>query len=446
MHRPLPARLAALCALACWSAPIPALDLLDAYRQALTHDARFAAARATHEAGLEKRSQGRAQLLPTLGLSGTATRYDAEITYDGATTFEGGARRYTRDEYELRLTQPLYRKQNLAAWREGKAQAALAESEYAVTRQELILRVAQVYFDVLAADDNLALAAAQKSVYLTQHDQAKARLEAGVAPITEMHEAKARADLAAAQEIAAGSEVAVRRRSFWKVTGMEAAGLSVLDARAALHTPNPDKPDDWIEKARMQNPDLQAVRENLRVAEQALEAAKAGHHPTLDLVAGYTATQDTGSVYTSAHSDSEWKSAGVQLQVPLYQGGYVNSRVREAAANRDRAREEIEDAARELTVRTEQAFLAVNDGLKRAEALREAVYSSKQALEATRAGLSAGTRNLVDVLNATQQLYGARRDHARARYDYLLGLLRLEAAAGQLSEEDVVTVNVMLGR
>jgi outer membrane protein len=421
-----------------------ALDLNETYRNALRHDARFAAARAARDAGVEKLPQGRAQLLPTVTLNGARTRYDASIEYEGTTGFQGGSRRYTNEEYELRLSQPLYRKQNWAAYKQGEAQTAMAVEQFAAARHELILRVAQVYFDLLAALDGLSLARAQREALVAQHGQARARLAAGTAAITEVHETKARADLATAQEIGAQSAVAVRAKAFWKVTGIEPASLAALREDIALHTPEPNNANDWIEKAKARNPELRAMREGLKAAEQELARARAGHYPTLDLVAGYTEAESTGSVYTSAASDSSWKSAGLQLQFPLYQGGYVSSRVREAAANRDRAREELEDASREIVLRTQQAFLEAEHGALQVSALREAVASSDLALAATRAGLQVGTRNVVDFLNATQQLYSAKRDYSRVRYGYLLGLLKLEASAGQLADEHLEKINGLL--
>jgi outer membrane protein len=444
MSRDSATRMGLLCVFALLSRPVLGLDLLETCRRAQDHDARLAAARAAYEAGKEKLSQGRAQLMPTVNLRGAKTQYDASIDYQGPTTFQGGSRRYTNEEVEVSLTQPLYRKQNYALYRQGEAQADLAEAQYTHARQELILRVAQVYFDLLAAQDNLSLATAQKYALLAQYHQAKARLDAGVAAITEVHESKARADIATAQEIAALNDVDVKRRSFWKVAGLEPAALSGVAPNIPLVAPDPADIGKWNEAAQQQNPQLRALRETVRVAEQELEIARGGHFPTVDLVAGYTKGEASGSVYTSASSETSWRSAGVQLQVPLYQGGYVNSRVRETAANRDKAREEMEDAKREVTVQVQQAYSTVAHGVPQVQALEQAVASSESALEATRAGLRVGTRNLVDVLNATQQLYTARRDHARARYDYLLNRLKLEAAAGQLDEDDLASINTLL--
>lgn len=427
------------------SPAVRALDLLEAYRHAEHRDARFAAARAAYNAGREKSVQGRAQLLPTVNLTGSKMDNDASLEYRGTTTFEGGDRRYDTREYELSFVQPLYRPQNFAAYRQGQAQADLAEAQFALAKQELIQRVAQVYFDLLAAQDQLALATAQKSAYLGQYEQARARLSAGAAPITEVHESKARADIATAQEIAAANEVEVRRRTFWKTTGLDGGAIEDVAAKIPLVNPDPDDMHWWMESAS-QNPQILGLRQNVRIAQAEVAHARGGHYPTLDFVAGHSDSRASGSVFTSASSETKVQNIGLRLQVPILQGGLVDSRIREAAANHDKAREELEDARREISVQAQQAFLAATNGIRQVEALGQAVMSSENALEASRAGLKVGVRNVVDILNATQQLYNTKRDYARARYDYLLAHLKLKATGGTLNEDDVAWINGLLTR
>jgi outer membrane protein len=422
----------------------PALDLLEAYRHAQAHDAKFAAARAGYAAGKEKLSQGQAQLLPTLTLTGNKTQYDASLRYQGTVTFQGGERRYDTNEYELNLIQPLYRPQNLAAYRQGKAQADIAEAQFHASSHDLILRVAQAYFDLLAAKDSLTLVRSQKHAYTAQHEQATARLNAGTAAITEVHEAKARADLSIAQEIAAENEVELHQRALWKITGLDTDAVANVAAEFPLIRPDPITPEPWVEQSQSHNPELQALRDSVRVAELELDRARSGHYPTLDAVASHNNSDSTGSIYVDAASDNRVQSIGLRLQVPLYQGGFASSKIREAAANRDKAREELEDAQREIAVRTRQAFRAVISGVMQVEALSQAVQSSEQALDASRAGRTVGVRSLLDVLNATQQLFTAKREYARARYDYLLAHLKLRGLAGKLTEDDLAWVNQFL--
>jgi outer membrane protein len=421
-----------------------ALDLVQSLQSAQQHDARFASARATYQAGIEKLPQGVAQLLPTIALTGNKTRYDANIQYTGETSFQGGARHYTDRQYELKVTQPLYRMQAFQTYRQGEAQAEAATAQFAAAQQELVLRVTQAYFEVLGAQDAFDLARAQKAAYLAQHDQARARLEGGAASATEVYEARARAQIAASQEITARNNLDVKRRAFWRVTGIEAHGILGLGDDLPLKLPEPNNLAFWNRTVEEQNPRLRALREAARAAEHELARVRGDHHPTLDFVAGYTKADSNGSVYTNASSDATWKSTGLQLQVPLFQGGYVNSRVREAAANRDKAREDLEDAKREQLVQVQQAFLAVTDGVLQLNALQQAVAASDRALEGNRASMQVGVRNLVDVLNAVQQLFSVKRDYAKARYEYLLALLKLKDAAGMDMEEDLAFINALL--
>jgi outer membrane protein len=434
------------CLLVVMALPAQAEDLLDIYRQALAHDARWAAAQHAYSAGTEKLAQGRATLLPTLNVTGSRLYYDSEIEYHGTTPFVGGTREYDTKEYGANLTQPLYRRQNIALYFQSRAQVGLAEAQLATARSELIVRVAQAYFDVLLAEYTVRLAEAQKAAYTEERDQARARLDAGAVAITDVHESQARLDLAVSQELAARNDLAVKTEGLRRITGTLPGALVPL--RRGL-VPNPPQPNDiehWVATADDNNPLLKAQRRNLEVAEREVEKARGAHHPTLDAVAGYTVSSASGSVYTDVASDVRSKSAGVQVQVPLYQGGGTSSREREAVALREKAREDLEDARRALALDTRQAFLAVNYSISQIDALKKAIVSSESQLDATRAGVGVGLRNRVDVLNAEQQLFNVRRDLARAYYLYLLSTLRLQDSAGSLEARHLEEINGLLGR
>jgi len=428
-----------LCIALCWLvfSPAHAMDLAEAYRRALQHDARFASARAAYAAGREQLPQARARLLPTVTLEAGKTSYDANITYQGATSFQGGDRRYDNKEYGISLTQPLYQRSLFAAYRQSEARVALAEAEYRLAQHDLILRVTQTYLELLAAQDNLELAQRQKSTYQTQYDQSQAKLRAGAGTRIDVSDAHAKLDLAVSQEIAARNEVDVRRQALWKLVGVRVEKLPSLDAQLALKPPVPAEADKWIATAQEKNPRLNALRQALLAAEQEIMVARGAHHPTLDLNAGIANARSTGSVYTSAGSDSNVKSVGVQLKIPLFQGGGASSRVREAAALRDKVREELLDTQREVQVQVRQAHSGIYNGIAQIKALELAQGSSEEALKASRIGLQVGSRNILDVFNAESQLQTVRRDLARARYEYLLNILRLKAAAGTLGESDL---------
>lgn len=421
-------------------------DLLEIYHQALAHDARWIAAQHGAAAANEKLAQGRAALLPTFTVSGSKTYYDASIEYQASTPFVGGKRSYETQEYGANLTQPLYRKPNFALYLQGRAQAALAQIQLASARTELALRVAQAYFDVLFAQDALRLAAAQKASFLKENDQAQARFKAGVVTITEVHETRARLDLSASQEIATHSDVEIKRQGLRRITGLAPVALASLNAELPVSPPEPNNIDHWVTTADERSPQVQAQRLVLEVAEREVEKASGAHYPTLDAVAKYTVNNSTGDLYTNVESDIRYKSVGIQLQIPLFRGGDTRSREREAIALREKAREELTDARRLVALQAREAFLTVSNHLAQISAMDQAVTSNNSLLNATRESAKAGLKTRTDVLNAEQQLYGAKRDLARARYDYLLGMLQLKAATGTLMDEDLATTNNWLVR
>ncbi len=240
--------LALLGILACaiWTRAANAMELTEAYQRAQQHDARFAAARAAHSAGREQLPQARARLLPTVTLEAGKTNYDANVTYQGNTSFQGGDRRYENREYGISLTQPLYQRSLYAAYRQSESRVALAEAEFQLAQHDLILRVTQVYLEMLAAQDSHRLVLSQKSTYQTQFDQAQARLGAGAGTRIEVSETRARLDLAISQEIAARNEVDVRRQTLWKLTGQQVAQLPEMGRQQTPRPPEPAQVEKWL--------------------------------------------------------------------------------------------------------------------------------------------------------------------------------------------------------
>jgi outer membrane protein len=418
--------------------------LIDVFRQAEGHDPRWAAALAAYEAGREKKVQGEAALLPSLSLSGGYTRNRGDIEYLGSTAFTSSDRGYDNGEFGVNLTHPLYRQQNYAVYKQGNAQTELAAAQLMIARAELMLRVAQAYFELLGAQDNLTLAVAETTAMAEQWQQANAMFEAGAVAITDADEARSRYDLARAREAAAKSELELRQQALRRFTGKMPGRLAGLPPPTRLPDPEPSDIDVWVERAGRDNLRVVSQQRALEVAQWELERARAGHHPTLDLVAGYTKGHSTGSVYTDVGSDTAIRNVGVQLQMALYQGGAVESRVRETAANHERARQELEDARLEAQTLARQVFLALDNGVVQIGALEQAVRSSESAIASSRAGMEVGTRNRVDVLNAEQQFFNAKRQHLRSRYEYVLGLLRLKDTAGPLEVADLVSLSRLL--
>ena len=418
-----------------------AQDLQQVYRDARAYDAQFASARYALQAGLEKRPQGRALILPTLNLAAnaTGTRIDFDSKND---TF---APSFTRDfrtlGFTFTLTQPLYRPQNWLQYDQAEVQLKQAAAVFGQAGQDLILRVAQAYFDVLAAQDTLALVRAQKAAISEQLAQAKRNFEVGTATITDTHEAQARFDLAAAQEIAAQNDVDTRNRALQQLTGREYASLRPLRPDIKLSPPNPNNMQSWVDIAEKSSYPVQIQEATTQIAELEAKRTRAAHRPTLDVVLTHGLTSQTGSSLTAVGSDVTASSLSLQLALPLYQGGAITSREREAAANYEKARQDFENARRSSALTTRQSFLTVANGIAQVGALEQALVSSQSALDSNKLGYEVGVRINIDVLNAQQQLFSTRRDLALARYNTITNHLRLKSAAGSLGENDLEEVN-----
>jgi len=419
--------------------PVGAQDLLQVYREAQRYDAAYAAARHTVEAGRERLPQGRALLLPTLNLSGSATRSRVEVDFRDDTP--NTTRTPESVGYTLTLTQPLFRYQNWLQYEQAGHQVKQAEATFGQAYQDLIVRVAQAYFDVLAAQDTLALVRAQKEATAEQLAQAKRNFEVGTATITDTHEAQARFDLIQAQEIAAQNDLESKRRTLQLLTGKEPAELKPLRTEIRLTPPNPPDMQAWVDLAEKYAYPVQIAEAAADVA--ALEARRnsAAHLPTLDFFATHGQTGQSATTDSSVGRDTTQTVIGLQLAMPLYQGGALTSRDRESAALSMKAKEDLENARRNAALAARQNYLAVINGVAQIGALEQALVSSQSALDSNKLGYEVGVRINIDVLNAQQQLFSTRRDLAVARYNTITNSLRLKAAAGALREEDLEEVN-----
>lgn len=412
--------------------PAHAANLSDVYRDAQAYDAQYASARAALAAGREKAEQGRAGLLPQVDLSGNVTRNHVD------SSLPGGDVDYTGNGASINAVQPLFRKQNWVAFEQAKNQTRIAEMQFKLAEQDLILRVAQAYFDVLQSQDNIAFIEAQKAAIAEQLAAAKRNFEVGTATITDTHEAQARYDLAVAQEIAERNTLNIRLRALEKLIGKPAGALDALIEPAQLQA-EAGGIDEWAERAAKGNLQAEIQRIAKAIADQEVERNRAGHYPTLDAVAGYNVNnnQNLGTL----QADMRTASIGLQLNLPIYQGGLTSSRVREAVANQEKARQDLEAAARDAGLSARQAYLNVESGVARVRALEQALVSSRAQLDSTKLGLSVGVRTNLDVLNAEQQVLSARRDLAGARYAWLLAGLSLKAAVGTLSPDDLAGID-----
>ena len=419
-----------------------AADLLETFHAAQANDPVFAAARAAQQAGHEKLAQGRSLLMPSVNLSANTTFNDLTTQFNPAVPplLTGGTDRYNSNGYGVTLVQPLFRQQNWQAYSESELQAAQADAQFKIAEQDLIVRVAQAYFDVLIAQDTVALVGAQKSAISEQLEQAKRNFEVGTATITDTLEAQARYDLTGAQEIAAQNNLEIKRNALKQLINATPGDLSDLGKEFKLEPPQPADMEKWVDQAQMNSLQLAIARASAEIADKEVARNRGGHYPTVDLVANYSKSNASGGSF-GIGTDSTSKSIGVQLNMPLFEGGAVNSKWREAEANRERARQELENTRRSIALQTRQAYLGVVSGISQVQALQQALTSSQSVLDASKLGQEVGVRTNLDVLNAQQQLFSTRRDLYQAQYDYLLSELRLKQAVGTLGEDDLNRVN-----
>ena len=432
-------------AILAFSQPLAAADLLQTYREARANDPAYASARAARDAGRESLPQGLALLLPTISASAYTQMNDIDIDFRDAAP--SSKREGNTNGYSVSLTQPLFNWQSIVLYKEAGFKVAQAEAVFGQAAQDLIVRVAQAYFDVLASQDSLAFIQAQKTAISEQLAQAKRNFEVGTATITDTHEAQARFDLSASQEIAAQSDLEIKKSALQQIIGKFPDRLAPLKPLTELSPPTPHAMEQWVASAEDRSFAVRIQQAALEIASREIERSRAGHYPSLNLVGSYGSNSagisTAGTV--SLGTDSTSRSIGLQLAIPLYAGGGVDSLVRQALANREKARQDLETARRSAAQAARQAYLGVTSGMAQVSALEQALVSSQSALDSNKLGYEVGVRINIDVLNAQQQLFSTKRDLSKARYDTLLNGLKLKSASGTLTEEDLEAVNRLLG-
>lgn len=417
-----------------------AQSLMQIYRDAVSNDPTFAAARATYESSTEAVPQARAGLLPIIGATGTIARQKSEIDFGGGLTSD--VQRTSRG-YTVQLSQPIFRWQNWESYQQAKLSVVAAEANYVQAQQDLIVRVAQAYFDVLNAEDSLTFVRAQKAAISEALASAKRNFEVGTSTIVDQNDAQARFDLATAQEIAAENDLQVRRTALEQIIGKTTGQLAPLKQRVDLPAPTPTAIEQWVTAAQTSNTAVRVAQANAEIAKREISRRVGGHLPTADLVASYGQTRNPIDVSGDSVKSS---TIGVQVSIPIFAGGSVQSSVRQAVALDEQARQNLEAARRSATQTARQTYLGVTNGLAQVKALEAAEVSSQTSLDANQLGYKVGVRVNIEVLNAQQQLFQTRRDLARARYDTLLASLRLKASTGQLLEQDLQQVDGLLGQ
>jgi len=440
LHRPL----ALLITIGLASAPlgVSAEDtLIEIYDRARQSDPQFQQAIADRRAREEALPQARAGLRPDVSLSSRYTTRDTDS--DIGTTTGNEEEDYRQLSYGVELTQPLYRFSQARSVDRADALVEQARADFASAEQALIIRTAERYFSVLDARESVDAAAANLEAIERQLEQAEQRFEVGVIARTDVEEARAQADLARAELLQAEDDFETERERLRELTDRAPARLRQVREGVELNAPSPNDPDAWRGRAEDENRDLAAARFAAEAAMEGVDVERGGRFPQIDLIAGYDGLEqyDRGGQDRS----SEEYSAGIQLNLPLYQGGGVSSSIREAQFRYTEAREVLEEARRTVTRNAADAYRGVETALERVRALEQARISTQAALDATEAGFEVGTRTIVDVLNAQREVFNAERDYQQARHAYLVNTLRLQQAAGALSAEDLRGVDTLLG-
>lgn len=443
-----PICLAAAGLLAC--SPAWAVDLVGVYELALQNDPRLRAAEYRREATGENRAIARANLLPQIGAGGTWNRGDNETEIPGFDeTIESDI---DTDNYRAELRQSLYRQANYEALDIARGQISQADAIYSIAFQDFLLRVSEGYFTVLTLTDGVTFAEAEEKAFQRQFEQAEQRFEVGLTAVTDVHEARATYDNARARAIVARNRLEDAKEALRELTGQYFEQYQPLREVLPLVEPDPAVADDWVDIALQSNPSVLSSRAAVEVAEANTRLARAGHFPTLDLVASYNQFNNNKYTYTDPITglqrngalESDDTQIGVTLQVPIYQGGRVNAQTRQARYLLDATGQDLDDVQRGVVRQTENAFRAVLAGIQEVQAFNQAMISAESALEATQAGFEVGTRTIVDVLIAEQRKYQAQRDNSVARHAYIINHMRLKSVAGLLSAEDLQVVNQLL--
>lgn len=432
-------------------AAVSANELQRVYDLALRNDTQLRAAEGARQSITGTVGQARGALLPQVNGSGEVRRGDSTTTqtFEDFVTPSNGVPVDSDDEstvLQLSLRQALFDVAAWNRWQQADANAAAAEANYRIAQQALALRVTETYFGLLAAADSVRFADAEKRAVERQLELAQKRFEVGLSAITDVQEAQARYDLTVAQMIEAEQALSSAKVALAEITGMADAKIIALQEDIPLLGPNPDSVNDWLKTAAESNLEIVVARAQADAAKQGVEASRAAHYPTLALVGEQQQLEDAGVTFQGPYErDRDSLSYGVQLNVPIFAGGSTQAGVNSAKGVHQQRVAELEGKRRSVERTTRNAYQGVIAGVSRVKAYKQAVLSNTTALEASEVGLEVGARTAVDVLNAQRELYRAQRDYSRSRYDYLLNILRLKSAAGQLSRKDLNEIDALLG-
>lgn len=420
-------------------------NLIQVYQEALSCDPIFKAAEAQYLATREDFPIARAALLPNLGLTASTERqYLQETTVSNVIGVNASSNFYnTVDAYQLSLTQPIFNWSNWFALRNADATVKAAEASYFFAQQDLMVRVAQAYFNVLQAVDNLRYTEAQKKAVGEQLKQTKQQYDVGLIAITGVNEAQANYDSILANEIAAKVQIATTMEALRAITTRAYPTLMGLNHELPLVNPDPADISAWVTSAERQNYDLQAAIYTAEAARENIQIQQGGNYPVVNAVGAYTYIANSNSFALSLIRQRE-ATGGLTVSLPIYQGGLITAKTRQASYQYQQAISNMEFTHRSVLAQARDAYLNVYSGISKVQADEEAIISAESALASTKAGYEVGTRTILDVLNTQTNLYQAQLTYTQDRYAYLINTINLKQAAGMLSVKDLVQINSWL--
>jgi outer membrane protein len=413
-------------------------NLSDIYALALEHDPVLKQSAARQAASLESRAQGLARFFPTISVTASSSR---DRLNSKKNTFQGaGVQNYWNNTVNANLKQPVFHWDHWIQLSQSDNQIAQAEANYKAEEQNLIVKISEAYFNVLGAQDNLEFTTAEKNAIARQLDQANQRFEVGIIAITDVHEAQAAHDLALANEIEAENNLDNKKEALKEIIGEYEPQLDRLRDELNLSSPEPKDIESWKETARENNLRIIAALNQAEYARKTIDVQNSGHMPQVDIIGSYGVSDNQATF--GLRGDTQ--SIGLQVNVPLFEGGMVMSRARQARQEYEEAKEKLIEAQRAVTREVKDAYRGVVSNISRVDALKASVVSAESALEATEAGFEVGTRTMVDVLAEQRSLYRAKRDYARSRYDYFINSIKLKSASSNLTQADLEAIDTVL--
>ena len=416
-----------------------AQSLVELFNAAKSYDATYQSAKSQADATLAKGEQARAGILPTVGLGAGVSQSSQDSSLSALNGKSYGAQSAT-----LSASQPLYRPGNWATYAQGQKSVDLARYQLLAAEQDLIVRVSQAYFDVLAAADSLTYVRSLKAAVAEQLASAQRNFEVGTSTIVDTRDAQARYDLTVAQELAADNDLRVKSLALDQLVGKSATAPKPLRAPVVLAAVQPADVNPWVQQSETNNPVIQQTEVALEVAKLETQKAQAGHKPTLDLTGSYYASNNNGSSTSASNYNLNQASIGLSFNLPLFAGYAIQNRVKETLALEDKAHSDLDAAKRSVAQVTRTAFFGLQSGLSQVKAYEAAEASTQSALDANKLGYQVGVKINIDVLNAESQLYSTKASLAKARYDVLLGGLKLRQATGVLNDKDLQPINAQL--